>query len=339
MLGVQSKNNEGMRFKDRASFSFLLHFWSYVAQIYLPIQVDAKDKVKLHGYAIAIPDIHNLSYFCKYFPSILQQRSTKVKWGKPDGAIVRYPIEAGIVFLRSIHTYLDANVDDTDISDLLFGVDVFHVFKQKDEPQILSIHRYPSNKESIEEFDRLEHKIFDPIFRLQYWENLIGDRSRISGFDKLLWDLPLAKTIGNKWFCRDFRTLFNSQSNPMESAEIDLDPTNDSAESIESSVLQEISLVKQGLTGENDRPRYGFPFAGDNCYLFDRIDCLDEPLPSHWFVSIDSILELEPGAVSLTVEIDRHAPSKTKSLLFSATKDSLTSLPDPDWLSMFESKI
>ena len=100
-----------------------------------------------------------------------------------------------------------------------------------------------------------------------------------------------------------------------------------------------ISRVKQGLTGEDDRPRYGFPFAGDNSYLFDRIDCLDEPLLSHWFVSIDSILELESGAISLTVEIDRHAPSKTKSLLFSATKDSFTSLPNRDWLSMFESTI
>ena len=98
-----------------------------------------------------------------------------------------------------------------------------------------------------------------------------------------------------------------------------------------------ISRVKQGLAVGDDRPRYGFPFAGDNSYLFDRIDCLDEPLLSHWFVSIDSILELESGAISLTVEIDRHVPSKTKSLLFSTTKDSLNSLPDRDWLSMFES--
>jgi CRISPR-associated protein Cas5t len=100
-----------------------------------------------------------------------------------------------------------------------------------------------------------------------------------------------------------------------------------------------ISRVKQGLTGVEDRPRYGLPFAGDNNYLFDRIDCLDEPIPSHWFVSVDSKLEQEPGAVSLTVEIDRHAPSKTKSMLFSATKDSLTSLPDRDWLSMYERRI
>jgi CRISPR-associated protein Cas5t len=100
-----------------------------------------------------------------------------------------------------------------------------------------------------------------------------------------------------------------------------------------------ILRVKQGLTGEDNYPRYGLPFAGDNNYLFDRIDCLDEPLLAHWFVSPDSKLELEPGAVSLTVEIDRNAPSKTKSMLFSATKDSLTSLPDLAWLSMFETRI
>ena len=60
---------------------------------------------------------------------------------------------------------------------------------------------------------------------------------------------------------------------------------------------------------------------------------IEHPLPSHWFVSIESNLELEPGAISLTVEIDRHTPSKTKSLLFSPTKNSFTSLPDRDWLS------
>jgi CRISPR-associated protein Cas5t len=97
-----------------------------------------------------------------------------------------------------------------------------------------------------------------------------------------------------------------------------------------------INRIKQGLTGTDDRPRYGFPFAGDSTYLFDRIDCLEEPLPAHWFVPIDSNLQLEPGAVSLTVEIDRLSPSKTKSLLFAATKDSLTFLPDRAWLSMFE---
>ena len=98
-----------------------------------------------------------------------------------------------------------------------------------------------------------------------------------------------------------------------------------------------ISQVRQGLNRESDRPYYGFPFAGDNNFLFDRIDCLENPLSTYWFVRSDSNLELEPGAVSLTVEIDRQNPSQTKSLLFSATQHPYTSLLDREWLSIFES--
>ncbi len=100
---------------------------------------------------------------------------------------------------------------------------------------------------------------------------------------------------------------------------------------------QLISLIRQGLNGESDRPFYGFPFAGDNNFLFERINCLDKPLPTHWFVRSNSNLVLEPGAVSLTVEIDRQNPSQTKSLLFSATQNPATSLPESEWLSIFES--
>ncbi len=97
-----------------------------------------------------------------------------------------------------------------------------------------------------------------------------------------------------------------------------------------------ISQVRQGLNGESEQLFYGFPFAGDSNFLFDRIDCLEKPLPTHWFVRSDSNLELEPGTVNLTVEIDRQNPSQTKSFLFSATQNPLTFLPDGAWLSIFE---
>lgn len=96
-----------------------------------------------------------------------------------------------------------------------------------------------------------------------------------------------------------------------------------------------IFRIRQGLNDECGRPCYGFPFAGDNNFLFDRIDCLDQPLPTHWFVRANSNLELESGAVNLTVEINRQNPSQTKSLLFSATKNVMSFLPESEWLSMF----
>jgi CRISPR-associated protein Cmx8 len=242
MLGVQSKNNEGMPMGDRARFFFLLHFWSYVAQIYLPIHVDAKDKVTLHGYAIAIPDVRNLALFCQHFPIVLQQRSTKIKWRKPEEAIVHHPIEAGLSLLRSMHTYLGRNTSNLDIDDLIFGIDVFHLYRKKHESQILSINKYLPNKDIIEEFTQIDFKIFNFNCRLQYWQNLINNRPRITGFDILIQNLPFAETIGNRWFCRDFRTLFYPQSDPMKPEETDAEEATSQPDAEEPSPPKEISL-------------------------------------------------------------------------------------------------
>ena len=106
MLGAQAKNNEEVRFTDLARNRFLLNFWSYVARIYLPIIVDMKGKVKLKGYAIAIPDVRHLAAFCEHYPAILQQRKTEELWGKPRSAIVRNIEETGLDSFGSIHTYL-----------------------------------------------------------------------------------------------------------------------------------------------------------------------------------------------------------------------------------------
>lgn len=242
MLGVQSTNNEGMPMGDRARFFFLLHFWSYVAQIYQPIHVDAKEKVTLHGYAISIPDIRNLALFCQHFPIILQQRSTKVKWRKPEEAIVHHPIEAGLRLIRSIHTYLGRNTSNLDTDDLIFGIDVLHLYRKKHEAQILSIKNYLLAKDTIEEFIKIDSMTFNSTFRIQYWQNLICNRPRITGFDTLLQNLPFAETIGNRWFCRDFRTLFHPQLDPMKPEETDAEEAESQPDREELSVLKEISL-------------------------------------------------------------------------------------------------
>lgn len=220
MLGAQAKNNEGVEFSDVAKNKFLLNFWSYVVQIYLPEKIDFKGKPELHGYAIAIPDVRHLAAFCQYFPSILRQRDTKEQWGKPSSAIVRNLEEAGLDSLGSIHTYLSKLKPELNIDELLFGVDIFHIVRPQDKPQskpqMLSIRRYLPNREAISEFTRLQHKLYSPLFRQQYWQNLTRDRPRIEGFYNLLRDLPTDETIKNNLFCRDFRLVFHPQSSVME---------------------------------------------------------------------------------------------------------------------------
>ncbi len=258
MLGAQAKNNEGVPFTDVAKYQFLLNFWSYVARIYLPLRIDTKGKAKLHGYAIspkarhfviAIPDVRNLAAFCQHFPSILRQRNTKELWGKPRSAIVRHLVEAGLDSLGSIHTYLSKLKPELNIDELLFGVDVFYIVKPQNKPQskpqILSIQRYPPNRNAIAEFTQLKDKLFNPLFRQQYWQNLIRDRPRIHGFYSLLRDLPSAKTIKNDSFCRDFRAVFHSKNYPMALEELDetkSDEELDSNDTSQPTQTKEISI-------------------------------------------------------------------------------------------------
>lgn len=223
MLGAQAKNNEGVKFSDVAKNKFLLNFWSYVLQMYLPEKIDFKGKPELHGYAIAIPDVRHLTAFCQNFPAILRKRGTREQWGKPRSAIIRNLEEAGLDSLGSIHTYLSQLKLELNIEKLLFGMDVFHIVRPQDKPQskpqMLSIRRYLPNKEAIAEVTRLQYKLYSPLFRQQYWHNLIRGRPRIEGFYNLLRDLPTNETIKNNLFCRDFRLIFHPQSSIMEREE------------------------------------------------------------------------------------------------------------------------
>ncbi len=127
----------------------------------------------------------------------------------------------------------------------MFGIDVFRLFKTKDEPQILSIQRFLPNPDVIAEFTQLQDKLFDPLFRLQYWQNLIRDRPRIHGFYSLLRDLPAAKTIKNDLFCRDFQTVFCPKNHAMELEKINetkSDGEIDSGETSKPTETKEISI-------------------------------------------------------------------------------------------------
>ncbi len=128
--------------------------------------------------------------------------------------------------LGSIHTYLSQIKSELNIDKLLFGVDVFHIFRPQDKPQskpqILSIKRYLPHRNAIAEFTQLRDKLYSPLFRQQYWENLTRDRPRIEGFYTLLRKTPTAETLKNIWFCQDFRTVFSPNNNAMEQKETEV---------------------------------------------------------------------------------------------------------------------
>jgi CRISPR-associated protein Cas5t len=85
-----------------------------------------------------------------------------------------------------------------------------------------------------------------------------------------------------------------------------------------------------GLAGDLDAPRYGLPFAGDNNFLIDRIDVLDEPCRARWYVPVHADDKPMPDSCRLTVAIDRGDSSRTRSELFVPTEPAI-SPPERAW--------
>ncbi|MCY6492312.1 type I-MYXAN CRISPR-associated protein Cas5/Cmx5/DevS [Leptolyngbya sp. GGD] len=77
-----------------------------------------------------------------------------------------------------------------------------------------------------------------------------------------------------------------------------------------------LKRVQQGLSGRLQEPRYGLPFAGDNNFLFDQIDVLNERLPVCWYVQLQPDDPPMRNSYRLTVGIDRTDNSKTTSYLY-----------------------
>lgn len=80
--------------------------------------------------------------------------------------------------------------------------------------------------------------------------------------------------------------------------------------------------VEKGLRGELNSQRYGLPFAGDNNYLFDRINVFDEP-PANvlWYARFQVNDTPRKGSYRLTIGIDRKDNSKTTSFIYAPTPE------------------
>jgi CRISPR-associated protein Cas5t len=87
----------------------------------------------------------------------------------------------------------------------------------------------------------------------------------------------------------------------------------------------------QGLKGEFNPTRYGLPFAGDNNFLFDRIEAIQEIPPTNWYVRMKANSSPMAGSCYLTVGIDRSDNSKTSKFLYAPEELPSNDPPSSAW--------
>jgi CRISPR-associated protein Cas5t len=92
-----------------------------------------------------------------------------------------------------------------------------------------------------------------------------------------------------------------------------------------------LERVKLGLKGQLNQPRYGLPFAGDNSFLFDQIDVLEQPPSTCWYVQMQPEDPPMRDSYRLTVGINRADNSKTSTFLYALVNQATINPPVQAW--------
>jgi CRISPR-associated protein Cmx8 len=214
-VGAQANNADNVSFLDRARFQFLLHFWPYVAQIYVPAYFNNKDEVKLTGYAIAIPDIANLDRFCDEFPRVMNSRThNPYRRGKylPEDCVIDLVVEGALDTFGKFQQRLKSVMGSLELEDLLLGIDVVHLEKQGNSIKLLNSIRLDPESEMVDQYSKYRNVFWNQHFRRQRLLNLLNPTNNwYTGFDSLFARLPFKQTIGDNNFRRDVRLIFEEE--------------------------------------------------------------------------------------------------------------------------------
>lgn len=215
-LGAQAFNAETVPFKDRARFQFLLHFWLFAAQIYIPAVVNNEEKRDFAGYVLAIPDVSNLESFCDELPFVLSDRSSEMSGYRPRDAIVDLAIESALDLLRRLRDRLTATTGEQATAYTVLGVDVIHTEKKGNNVRVLGVTRLDPDPPMVNEYSRIRNGYWSPLFRKQRLLNLVNHSPWHQDYDKLLCTLPYKQSIGNDYFRRDVREAFQHEVKQMD---------------------------------------------------------------------------------------------------------------------------
>ncbi|MGA3115809.1 MAG: type I-MYXAN CRISPR-associated protein Cas5/Cmx5/DevS [Syntrophobacteraceae bacterium] len=92
--------------------------------------------------------------------------------------------------------------------------------------------------------------------------------------------------------------------------------------------------ILDGLQGKTAR-LYGVLFLGDNNFLIDRLEPLEQPQPAHWFEKVQEVEErIRKNVMRLTITIDRADLSRSRSMLFAPCPGKRATPTSDSWVEV-----
>ena len=224
LIGAEAKTSEGMPLKDENSQEFLLNFWPYVSQPYIPCRFDVDGKRENWGYTVAIPDVQDLEAFVREFPNVLERRPQnppEYKSSRPKDALVELPEEAALDSIRLIRKYMEETQIASSFDFDVLGFEVCHAVKPdpKRGAELISIAYIQPNLERDRRYELYRGNFWCPWFRKQLLKNLVRDQPWTKGWGELL-STASQKWFEHRYFPHDCKLVFNVEENIVETSEL-----------------------------------------------------------------------------------------------------------------------
>ncbi|UFP95945.1 type I-MYXAN CRISPR-associated protein Cmx8 [Gloeobacter morelensis] len=305
-LGAQAANADNVPFFDRARLQFLLHFWPFSAQVYVPAILDNEGKRQFVGYALAIPDVCRLETFCEELPSLLRERKGEKSGYRPREAVVCVAVESALDVCRRLRERLTQIEGGGSTRDLVMGIDVLHLEKQGNSVRLLGSTRLEPEAQMVDTYAQLRDVLWNDLFRRQQLLNLVQHQPRFAGFDALLSTLPIEQTFGSNTFRHDARQSFKYETDMNEDTlteAIETIPIEENTEAVKQPLSEEellYRLVQSYLLGKLqskyrmkwDKDRK-LPVQGSNPISLDEYRKAKEKIAKDAFLAIRSRTDRE----------------------------------------------
>lgn len=217
-VGAQAKTAEAVPFRDKARYQLLLHFWPFVAQVYLPRVIDLKDGMTSYdGYALAIPNVACLDDFVAELRDVLQRRSEEVLGYRPRGAVIDLPIQGALETAVLLRRAVGGR--ESPLSGLVDGYEIIHLRKDGNNVRVLYSGRFDP-EDYQEPYKHIRDSYQNPFFVRARVTNLVNSRPWFAGFDRIAETISYKIAfLGSKAFRYDARTALLRESAPEEKVE------------------------------------------------------------------------------------------------------------------------
>ncbi|MBX3463788.1 MAG: type I-MYXAN CRISPR-associated protein Cmx8 [Planctomycetes bacterium] len=209
-LGAMDVNAEGVSFRDRGRFLFLLHFWPFAVHVFVPRTVDAKGKTEKDGFVVCIPEVTQLAGFVRRYQRACKQRSPdsdRIWSDTPSQATIDLADAAALEAERWLEGEVGKAVQQDD-ARATAGFQVIHTSREGNTVRLRSNHLVAPSREQVDRA-RIVIECWSHLAKHQVLRNVLANRPWWHGFERACATTPQALTVHDKAFRHDARVLFD----------------------------------------------------------------------------------------------------------------------------------